>query len=98
MRDASCSPSAFPSTFSLTDGSTTRALTSNGIPDHPIGAFPNTNNPNAVSQQAHAWTVPLAPSDNPTATDLGFNFGMADNGVPFRPYSAEYWNNDPNSG
>ena len=77
-----------------------RIIRSNGIPQHDVGAFPNRGNPNAISPQNHDYRVPM----NPVAANAhvpmsrGMSFGVALNGVPFDPGTAEYWQNDRNSG
>lgn len=102
-----------------------RYITSNGIPDHEPGQFPNAGNPNTISPQRYAFRVP----EKPTAAEGGTGsagwgqdgsggglvtsgpgrmpggrpappplFGVAINGVPFDPGTAEFWNNDPMSG
>jgi hypothetical protein len=48
-----------------------RALTSNGIPDHAVGAFPNDHNPNAITEQSIAVNYSLEPVKATTATTLG---------------------------
>jgi hypothetical protein len=75
-----------------------RYITSNGIPNHPTGQFPSRGNPNRIAAQEHKFRVTLTPkaSDKPTSIrhDL---FGVAVNGVPFDPGTAEFWNNDRRS-
>ncbi|MCW3097439.1 MAG: hypothetical protein JWL77_3057 [Chthonomonadaceae bacterium] len=70
-----------------------RIITSNGIPDHPTGAFPNRGNPNSISPQSYHYRVTMTPklTGSDTRTRL---FGVAINGVPFDPGTAELWNND----
>lgn len=80
-----------------TNGST-RTITSNGIPDHAVGSFPNAGNPNRISAQSHSFTVPTAPRQG-RARDTGRSlFGVAVNGVPFDPGAAEFWQGNPRSG
>jgi len=76
-----------------------RFITSNGIPNHATGPFPNAHNPNSISPQQHYFRVPLHPvvAAQPTPFGLG-RFGVALNGVPFEAAGAEYWNGNPNSG
>ncbi|MEN3939748.1 YHYH protein [Prosthecobacter sp. SYSU 5D2] len=76
-----------------------RILTSNGIANHPTGAFPNANNPNTVSPQAYEFRMTLKPkaAPKPTPSERAF-FGVAVNGVPFEPGTAEFWKRDPRSG
>jgi hypothetical protein len=75
-----------------------RVLTSNGMPDHPIGDFPNRHDPVAVRPQRFRFEVPCEPQANEMPTNLGFwIFGVAINGVPFDP-SGPFWNGDGDSG
>jgi hypothetical protein len=76
-----------------------RIVSSNGLPSHPIGAFPNAHNPNTVAPQQHYFRIPLHPVVAATATPFGLGrFGVALNGVPFESAGAEYWNGNPASG
>lgn len=76
-----------------------RYITSNGIPDHPPGTFPNRGNPNRISPQTHQYRVPVHPQQAATITPMKRQpFGVALNGVPFDPGTAEFWNNDRQSG
>ena len=74
-------------------------ITSNGIPDHDPGKFPNANNPNRISPQNHKYRVKLEPEVSRKTTDLQMGpFGVAVNGVPFDPFAAEFWQRNPQSG
>lgn len=76
-----------------------RFITSNGIADHATGQFPNRRNPNAISAQEHRYRVPAEPVPNDKFTPMTrMPFGVALNGVPFDPGTAEYWQNDRRSG
>ncbi len=76
-----------------------RYVRSDGIPDHPPGQFPNRGNPNSISKQDYNFRVPLHPQMTDRPTRLGHqNFGVALNGVPFDPLTAEYWRRDRSSG
>lgn len=85
-----------------TDG-TWRYLTSNGIPNHGTGAFPNAGNPNTISAQSYALKLPAWPQVTDTITWLKTPFsaesgiskpGFALNGVPLDVTTAEFWNNE----
>jgi hypothetical protein len=80
-------------TISIKDG--LRIIQSNGIPDHIPGQFPNRGNPNTIRPIPHTYQVPVKPtiSTNP-GTGRGALFGVAINGIPFDPGTAEIWNND----
>ncbi len=81
-----------------TDGSY-RYITSNAIPDHEPGAFPNSHNPNRISAQSLSYRIPLNPRLTGRASPLGMNvFAVAVNGVPFDPSAAEWWQRNRNSG
>ncbi|MBP0016684.1 MAG: YHYH protein [Cyanobacteria bacterium SBLK] len=69
-----------------------RIIESDGIPDHQTGQFPNRGNPHSISSQNHSFRVPLNPKQNnrPTSGN-GMLFGVAVNGIPFEPGTAEYW-------
>jgi hypothetical protein len=77
-----------------------RLVESNGIPDHPTGRFPNRGNPNTIQAQSYSFRLTLTPrqTDRPTPVDRGALFGVAVNGVVFDPGTAEYFNNDRDSG
>lgn len=76
-----------------------RIIDSNGIPDHTPGQFPNRGNPNTISPQRYHYEMPLNPEvASQTSDAMGQPFGVAVNGVPFDPGTAEFWNRDPNSG
>lgn len=65
-----------------------RYIISNGIPNHETGTFPNSGNPNTISEQNHQFRVTLTPEYNPTATEVRVP-GVALNGLPFEPGTAE---------
>ena len=72
-----------------------RYVIANGIPNHVTGAFPNPNNPNAISPQSYRFQVAARPqvANQITANPLGA-FGVAVNGVVFDPGAAEFWRGD----
>ena len=72
------------STSSWTCSSSTRTLTANGVPNHQIGTFPNSGNPNTPTVQNVSFSATLAPtlaSSNNASRSLGY----ALNGVKFDP-------------
>ncbi len=74
-------------------------VTSNGVPEHAIGRFPNAGNPHRVAAQTHRFRVTRDPSrTSPSAFGLTRYFGVAVNGVPFDPGAAEFWQGNPRSG
>ena len=84
---------------SITNEGGKRVIRSNGWPDHKPGRFPCRGNPNSLSPQDYNFRMPLHPkvADSPTPSRHAI-FGVAVNGVPFDPGTAEFWNNDRNSG
>jgi hypothetical protein len=69
-----------------------RYITSNGIPDHEPGRFPNRGNPNTISEQTYDYRMPIAPTALAEPVPMrGYLFGVALNGVPFDPGTAEIW-------
>jgi hypothetical protein len=76
-----------------------RTIVSNGWPDHAPGAFPRRGNPNTATPQRYEFRVPVQPEAqaNPVRSG-GYWWGVAVNGVPFEPGTAETWQNDRSSG
>ena len=65
-----------------------RVLTSNGIPNHETGTFPNRHNPNRISAQKITFTVALKPvAREGVGTPVRIS-GYALNGVKFEPGTA----------
>lgn len=93
--DCSYSESTFNSSASVNATSTAtwscgggkRSLTANGLPDHPVGTFPNTNNPNTISAQSVSWYTTTSPAQNTGSTAVTPT-GYALNGVKFDPGTA----------
>lgn len=65
-----------------------RIISSNALPNHETGEFPNDGNPNAISAQDKTWTYPLNPTFIGKAVDAR-EPGVAINGVKFEPGTAE---------
>ncbi|MBY0357158.1 MAG: YHYH protein [Candidatus Obscuribacterales bacterium] len=90
---------ASSSQVSITIEGDYRIIRSNGLPDHATGSFPNSGNPNRISEQHYVFRVPLKPVESSVLTPLGMNpFGIAVNGIPFDPGAAEWWQGDRSSG
>jgi len=100
LETAAGSPSNLPSPqVSITTEGNERVIRANGVPNHEIGQFPGPGCPNAVSAQNYTLRVPLNPKTNASFTQLKQQaIGVALNGVPFDPGTAEYWKNDRTSG
>ena len=50
------------SIYSWTSDGTYRILNGNGIPNHEVGTFPNSNNPNTISEQTVSERFTLCPT------------------------------------
>lgn len=90
---------AIPNRVSIEVEAEFRVVTSNGIPDHEPGQFPNRGNPHTIAAQEYRFRMPAQPIVAKMPTPLRHNlFGVAVNGVVFDPGTAEYWQNDRRSG
>ena len=79
------SPSINANASALWSCNPTRSVVSNAIPNHPVGTFPNANNPNAIRSQSIIATFSLAPAiTNPNGVNSQIA-GHALNGVTFEP-------------
>ena len=102
-------PPPFVSKISITDAGYWKVITSNGIPNHPIGIFPliPCGRPDAMREQDYTFVIPAYSSKGirwreskvfelPTPPFRGepqVSFGVAVNGVQFDPAAAE-WHDD----
>jgi hypothetical protein len=73
------------SSFVWTCANGKRALVGNGIPDHAVGAFPNTNNPNKILEQKVSFSAPLKPVAREGSGQPIKEPGYAINGIKFDP-------------
>ena len=69
-------------------------VTSDGIPDHATGRFPNRGNPHSIRSQNIRFCVPSDPVKGTRAREVR-TVGIALNGVIIRPGTADYY--DPSS-
>ena len=84
---------------SMSVSGNTRIIRANGIPDHEVGRFPNRGNPNRITAQNYQFEMPVSPRvRQSTRAQRGLLFGVAVNGVPFDPGTAEVWKGNRNSG
>lgn len=65
-----------------------RIMTTNGLPNHPTGTFPNEGNPNTITAQRLTYTFPLVPVFTGRAR-WAREWGVAVNGIKFEPETAE---------
>lgn len=66
----------------------TRSIETNAIPDHETGEFPNSGNPNTISEQDLSYEYPLQGNYTGDAT-FAMVPGVAVNGVSFEPGTGE---------
>jgi hypothetical protein len=67
---------------------TSRTITSNALPNHETGEFPNSGNPNTISSQNSTYTFTTVPTFTGLETQTQI-IGVAINGVKFEPGTAE---------
>lgn len=67
-----------------------RCVTSDGLPDHETGAFPNRGNPHSISKQHIQFCVDATPDFGGTAQEVQ-TIGIAINGVIIRPGTADWY-------
>lgn len=65
-----------------------RVITTNALPNHKTGDFPNQGNPNTISEQNRTYSLPLHPKYTGKAQWVR-EPGIALNGVKFEPGTAE---------
>lgn len=93
-----------PPQIAISASGTERSVRSNAIPDHSVGPFPTSGNPNSIAEQRYAFQLPVRPQPAPQITWLHHPagtqgapnqpFGIALNGVLFDPGTAEFWQGD----
>ncbi len=74
----------------IKEGSTETCITSNSIPDHRVGQFPNRGNPHTIKSQNISTCLPAYPVKGKTA-QTARTVGIAENGVIIRPGTADYY-------
>lgn len=94
------------SQFTQTIQGDLRVFTTNNIPDHMVGPFPNASNPNSIQAINETLSVDYTPQQANQLTALQsefgplYEFGIMLNGVHLDPVAAEPWPhttlNDPN--
>jgi len=78
----------FGTNVEVTISNEVRTIVSNAIPNHRTGSFPNSGNPNTITEQNKIWNFPLNGVYTGTAKDVR-EPGVALNGVKFEPGTAE---------
>ena len=75
---------------SISDSGNQRCITSNGIPNHTTGQFPNKGNPHTMKSQNVSFCVTKSPTKGNTAQQVAVP-GIALNGVIMRPGTADWY-------
>jgi len=71
---------------------TQRTISVNNIPNHKVGAFPNSGNPNTISAVSETFTVTTNPSKtNSSTSGQGFSTAVLFSGVVVEPFTAEFF-------
>ncbi len=83
--------SAYAGNVSITTTNNQRCISSDGLPDHSTGSFPNSGNPHRISTQSIRYCFPLNPVKNNPAIPQRGSIGVALNGITIRPGTAYYW-------
>jgi hypothetical protein len=81
------------STVAFTCSSSQRTINASGVPDHAVGAFPNTGNPNAIKAVTVNTSYSLTPALAASTTAISHKVGYANNGVALDPSTAESYQN-----
>ncbi len=85
------------SKYSWTSDGTNRILSGNGIPNHEVGTFPNSNNPNPITEQVVNEHFTLCPSiiseHGLEVVGRALSIAYAINSVKFDPATAGRCNN-----
>ncbi len=75
----------------ITEPGGQRCISSNGVPNHDIGTFPNSGNPNRFQSQSIRYCFDATPSRNSRPTLNTPTVGIALNGIPIRPGTADWY-------
>ena len=63
----------------------TFCISSNSIPDHEIGKFPNRGNPNSIRERHIKMCIPNIPAKSEEAKYVKGTISLALNGIQFQP-------------
>ena len=75
---------------SISVSSDLRCVTSDGLPDHETGVFPNQGNPHSISEQRIHFCVDATPEYGGRAQEVE-TIGIAINGIVIRPGTADWY-------
>ena len=88
LSDYEISDPIFGTDTTVTVSNDVRTITTNALPDHETGVFPNSGNPNTISAQSAIYEYTTNPVYTGIAREVGVP-GVAVNGVKFEPGTAE---------
>jgi len=88
LSDYEISDPVFGTETTVTVSNDVRTITTNALPDHQTGVFPNSGNPNTISAQSAIYEYTTDPVYTGIAREVGVP-GVAVNGVKFEPGTAE---------
>ncbi len=92
----SLSPVTALAKVKISETGTKVCISSNGVPNHSTGRFPNRGNPHSMRKQNINVCVPKNPRKSGSARNIDRGaIGIGLNGIFFRPEAADYW--DPGS-
>jgi hypothetical protein len=83
---------ASESTLTVTENGDQIDYASNGMPAHATGVFPNSGNPNTISEVTSNYSIPAAPVQTNTTTEV-LEFGVTLDGVKLERDTAESYQN-----
>lgn len=86
--DYSISSAEFGTKTSVSLKNGKRVITTNALPNHDVGTFPNPGNPNTISAQSRTYSFPIEPKFT-GESKWAREPGIALNGVKFEPETAE---------
>lgn len=86
-------PSLAMAEATVTVSNDLRCVASDGLPDHSVGRFPNSGNPNRLSLQKIDFCVTASPEYGGVARPVK-TIGIATNGVIIRPGTADWFDPD----
>ncbi|WP_299727085.1 YHYH protein [uncultured Tateyamaria sp.] len=75
---------------SITVSKDLRCVSSDGVPDHATGTFPNAGNPHRISKQRIRFCVDATPDYSGQAREVE-TIGIAINGIIIRPGTADWY-------
>ena len=88
---ASIPSHAAKNSVSITVNGDSRCVSSNGVPSHSIGKFPNRGNPHRFKKQKVSFCFDASPSKGSKPDFRPPTVGVTVTGIPIRPGTADYY-------